>query len=253
MTTDGRLVLVKGGPEVAISLCGPALKIHHPRRAVVAMPLTRIGLLAIEGAVALGGDVLAAVAGAGIPVRWLDDQGQLLGDLVPTRGVPDSIADSLDRLLRQHDWREAYAHWRHRECLLTAAQLLGRHGAKPYLRQLPKPGEIERLVLRGRSQALAIVQDLQPHLTADARALLVARGWPLPRVHAPRPGPDPEPVIATITGWHVAGQLAMRPPQAAATALEWYAQHRDSVLRDGRAVLDSFHRWLVDRTWRTFR
>lgn len=249
MKPETRQVLyLNGDMPTLVRLDGPALRIRQEGRSPVWMPLQRISELVLRGTVSISGKAMAAVLKAGAGIRILDGYGQPMGEILRTEPGTREWLARLDELLHQPDWRQSYTHWRLRQSIWDAASTFGRRLAITQLGRMARPGQLARMIYAEDSAPLGTFAAVTPQLTADAIQLVVQYGWPRERWQRPHPGPNPIRDVLVAMRWEVLREMRQRPPQAADDPAIWYLQHRKPLLLRGRATLDSFCRWLIDRT-----
>ncbi|MCU0757097.1 MAG: CRISPR-associated endonuclease Cas1 [Xanthomonadales bacterium] len=249
MTLETRHVLyLSGDTPTLVRLDGPALRIRQEGRSPMWMPLERISELVLRGTVSISAKALAAVLKAGAGIRVLDGYGQPMGELVRTGPGTRTWLARLDELLHQPDWRRSYIHWRLRQSIWDAASTFGRRLAITQLGRMVRPGQLARMIYAEHSAPLLAFTAVTPQLAADAMQLLIQQGWPRERWQQPYPGPNPCRDVVVAMRWEVLREMRQRPPLRGDDPALWYLQHRKPLLLRGRATLDSFNRWLIDRT-----
>lgn len=249
MTPETRqLLYLSGDPPTLVHLDGPALRIRQEGRSPIWMPLQRISELVLRGTVSISSKAMAAVLKAGAGIRILDRHGHPLGEIARSKPGTREWLARLDELLHQPDWRESYTHWRLRQSIWDAASTFGRRLAITQLGRMVRPGQLARMIYAEGSAPLATFSTITPQLSADAMQLLIQHGWPRERWQQPHPGPNPCRDVVLAMRWEVLREMRQRPPQPGDDAAIWYLQHRKPLLLRGRATLDSFCRWLIDRT-----
>lgn len=189
-----RVLHVHGRDGTRIQADGPALRIEQCERAPVWMPLDRIGILVIQGAVDINSQTIASVLESGAAVRLLATDGTVLGDLEPCG----------PEVSRAADWRPMYERWLLTRSLLQAVAHFGARVLRQELGRSLGPGT---MLLKAIAPGLADTRNLRQNATRwlnravelieDAQGTASPRAQdPSPTAQTPLPSPhqhDPDP------------------------------------------------------------
>lgn len=103
---------LQGQNGLAVELDGPALRVRQPERAAVFYPLARLARVLSKGGVRWTCDALLACAGAGVPVTFLDGDGEVRGYLFGPSSGEGGLDWRLRACLSRADGLRRYADWR---------------------------------------------------------------------------------------------------------------------------------------------
>lgn len=245
---ERRTVEVRGAKGASITLDREALRFDFPNRAPSWMPLARLGELRLGGPIGLGAGVIEALLARRVRVCWTTRTGGAVAELWPLRARQPTLAARLDELLRQPDWHRGYQLWRLTLMMWTTQRALGRRPQRREIVLWEHPTRLARTLLPERTDLHAVLDRIGEYCAADARRLLLNRGWPIDWLRAPRPGPRLARDIAIAMVWEAMIVLAKTPPKPDERAIDWYARHRLRIVLHGMLAHTSFSRWLQDRT-----
>lgn len=109
----------------------PALSVRHRGRAPRLFPLARISRVLVSGPVEWETAALLACADRGIPITFLEGDGELRAYLFGTSQRRAGLLYRLTDLLDRPDWRDRYDTWRESMLSLARRSLLRRLGMDP--------------------------------------------------------------------------------------------------------------------------
>lgn len=215
------------------------------RDGVVALrlPVPRIGVLAIEGDLALTTALLRVLTSHGVYIQLISPQGNLTTEIVQVAD-PSPWESELDRLLEQIDWRPSYHHWRLRQNLWAAARALGKRVSVAELLSFRHPTRLARLMLAKRPRAERVYADIQSHIHHDLMSVMAEQHWPAVHRRRHPAGPHLKRDLLHAMQYEALQQIRR---SAARDSAQWYAAHREQLRARARATLDSFAAWLSQR------
>lgn len=152
---------------LAVALDGPALRVRQPERATVFYPLARLARVISKGGVQWACEALLACADAGIPVVFLDGDGDVRGYLFGQATGAEGLYLRLQACLRQRNGLDRYRAWR---------QSMIVHARRALERQLAEQsGAAGTEWAQFRVQVLSIRSQVQPDgVVRRLRGLLAA-------------------------------------------------------------------------------
>jgi hypothetical protein len=252
--------------ETFVGLDGPALRVSQPGSADRLFPLCRIGRVHTSPRADWEQTALLACAEVGIPVVFVDDDGQILARLLGRPGERDELRSRLVEFLLRPEAAGMLRYWmdqsRHRAARWAALKLGRRRVGE-------RAAQIRQWVNRA-AEGLAGAESAE-HTRQWLRSL--AYGWMeahladlgLGRTTELGQAGDP-PLAADLTdilywylepariGWLRRRQLAaqhndqpLRPPLHADLVKLFESRHLRVASR-GREITGSLHRWLIHET-----
>lgn len=257
---------LEGSPHTRVALDEPALVVARDGEADRLFPLQRLSRVISDTRVAWEQAALLALASNGIPLVFVDQQGQVAGRLLGQAGEPSSLVQQLEALLAQPDGVGRYHDWCEHQ---MREQLLALGRQYPGLGRLPDPdrmaarlasllGErLEHTLLIGidhlRSRIFAWVQEYLHHLGIGVQTPHLTGGII-----------DLAKDLTDILQWRVVMRwvvLVLRYPALRRTALDGYRQERRitefyqrfeaDLDRAGRTLLSRLHLWTATRDCQT--
>ena len=253
---------LENGRQIRVCLDGPALNVHKPGEAERLFPLARLSRVVSGTDVTWQQAALLALAGAGVPVVFVEAQGGVAARLLGTAGERSALIQQLEEVLAQPDGRARYGDWceHHRR-----AQLLAIGRRYPWLGRLPDSARLERRIrqllkeadardtLIGmdhlRSRVFAWVTERLAHLGVGAQTPHLTGGV----IDLPRD-------LADILQWQILARWlalvlrypAMRNPGRGARHDEHrvtrcYQQLEAGLERAGRTLISRLHLWTATR------
>lgn len=247
-----RTLDVRGAHGAMIVLDKDALRFDYPNRAPSWMPLDRVGEIRIQGPIGLGAGLIEALIRARVRVRWITRTERPIAELWPVGVQQPGIAARLDELLQQREWSRAYQLWRLMHFRWILSRVFRRAPTRDELVLAEHPTRVARALFPGRHDLHAILDRIGDFCAADARRLLLRRGWPVERLREPKPGPDLARDMTLAMIWEAIIAISQTPPSTEDRAIHWHVRHRYRILLTGRASYALFRRWLNDRTGGAF-
>lgn len=248
---------LQGRSELAVDLDGRALRITQPERAAMLYPLARLARVLSKGEVRWSCEALLACAEVGVPVVFLNRDGDVRAYLFGASSGESVLYGRLRACLRRSDGLNRYASWRRamvdhaRQALEWQLQqagvcpepVLAWRGVMPVRRGMVVAVLARAVVRRLRgllaglsAQLLAEaglnaeqLADLEPLTLVDDLAELLS--WALA-----------EPVL--VATWHRAGPGPDGHDEQ--TLMVLVEARRDEVFRFGRLLLGRLRQWLED-------
>ncbi|MBK1704379.1 CRISPR-associated endonuclease Cas1 [Halochromatium glycolicum] len=254
------------GSDTRVRLDGRALSIQREARAEQLFPLQRIARVHSGTRVQWSSEALLACAAQGISVVFVDDEGAIAARLLPRPGERDELLHRFQDLLLLPHALDRYGHWlgvsrariAYWACTRLGAppgardprngrawiehqaqQYAGRRGAertRQWLRSLAYQWTAAHLSDLGFGHNTELGQAGEPSLARDLAELLMwyleppRVGWLRRRFDAARHRGEP-----------------LRLPRHVDT-VRLFESRAARVLKRGRDITDSLHRWLVSET-----
>lgn len=191
-----------------VTLDGPSLRIRRAGAADSRLPIARLARLTVRGSVTFAAETITACLQAGVPIAFLDESGQSLGQLVPVHRRREELLVLVEEAMAcgsfavaRENWRAAayraacirvtmampvrVADLRARTVARAAARLVDLAGAPlstdalmARLEALLAAFVAERLLSEGAGLRLQ-GQDPDLDIAADFRGILGLELWPL--------------------------------------------------------------------------
>jgi hypothetical protein len=248
---------LRGGPGMRIDADGPALRLRRPAKAAVWYPLARLARVLSKGEVRWSCEALLACAEVGVPVVFLNRDGDVRAYLFGASSGESVLYGRLRACLRRSDVLNRYASWR---------RAMMDHARQALEWQLQQAGVCPEPVLAWRGVmpvrrgmvvavlARAVVRRLRGLLAGLSAQLLAEAGLNAERLA------DLEPLTlvddlaellswalaepALVATWHRAGPGPDGHDEQ--TLMVLVEARRDEVFRFGRLLLGRLRQWLED-------
>lgn len=169
---DARTLYLAATEPLRVTSTGEALVISRPDGRVQRVPISRVLRIVCAASVEWSGAALSLCMLRGVPLSWLDGEGEAQGHLWPRRPRQVDLADAMTVLSGEvPDWDITYANWlRHQRLqVLQRWQTERAHAGQPV-------GEAEwQQAKRVWVYQNCVLEHLPPLLQGMAASLVVAR------------------------------------------------------------------------------